>query len=185
MVRPWKSQAPPSSTPFVSRRAGSGHSRSSLLVHSSAASTAAAPCSPVQCLVPISGSPLDMLSTVTYSSPIVTPTLRKRVQTTSSLASRSSKALVPSIEISGSPPPASEHASSLAVIQVHSRGIPDGLPGPLPPLVLTLGLQSQKSNALLVDANSPAHSASTAAATMCTNKLTERITYLSHPIGTV
>ena len=33
--------------------------------------------------------------------------------------------------------------------------------------------------------HSPAHSVSTAAATMCTNKLTERITYLSHPIGTV
>jgi len=84
-VRPWMSQAPPSSTPFVSRRAGSSHSRSALLVHSSAATTAAAPCSPVQCLVPI--SPLEMLSTVTPSSPIRTPTLRKNVQTTSSLAS--------------------------------------------------------------------------------------------------
>jgi len=62
---------------------------------------------------------------------------------TSSLASWSSKALVPSIKISGIPLPPSEHASSLAVIQVHSRGIPDGLPGPLPPLPLTLGLQSQ------------------------------------------
>jgi hypothetical protein len=41
------------------------------------------------------------------------------------------------------------------VIQVHSRGIPDGLPGPLPPLPLTLGLQSQKSNALQVDARIP------------------------------
>ena len=46
---------------------------------------AAAPCSPVQCLVPI--SPLEMLSTVTPSSPIRTPNLRKIVQTTSSLAS--------------------------------------------------------------------------------------------------
>jgi len=83
-VRPWKSQAPPSSTPFVSRRAGSSHSRFPC-GRSSAATTAAAPCSPVQCLVPI--SPSEMLSTVTPSSPIRTPTLRKNVQTTSSLAS--------------------------------------------------------------------------------------------------
>jgi len=169
----------------MSRRPDSSHWKSALLVHSSAATTAAAPCSPVQCLVPISRSPLEMLSTVTQSSPIQTRTLRKHVQTTSSLASRSSKAWVPSIEISGSLPPPSEHASSLAVIQVHSRRIPDGLPRPLPPLPLILGLQSQKSNALQVDANSPAHSGSTAAATMYMNKLTERITYLSHPIGTV
>jgi len=154
-IRPWKSQAPPSSTPFVSRRACSSHSRSTLLVHSSAATTAAARYSPVQCLVPI--SPLEMLSTVTPSSPVWTPTLRKNVQTTSSLASWSSKALAPSIQISGTPPPPSEHVSSLAMIQVHSRGIPDGLPGPLPPLPLTLGLQSQKSNALQIDSNSPAH----------------------------
>jgi len=156
---------------------------------------AAAPCSPVQCLVPI--SPLEMLSTVTPCSPIRTPTLRKKVQTTSSLASSSSKVVAPSIRISGTPPPPSEHASSLAVIQIHSRGIPDGLPGPLPPLSLTLGLQSQQSNALHVDGRifghvpkqslsvSSSHSASTAAAAMCTNKLTQRITYLSHPLGTV
>jgi len=80
--------------------------------------------------------------------------------------------------------PPSECVASLAVIQVHSRGIPDGLPGPLPPLPLTLGLQSEKLNALHVDARilglvpqhslsvSSSHSASTAAATMCTNKLT-------------
>jgi hypothetical protein len=41
------------------------------------------------------------------------------------------------------------------VIQVHSRGIPDGLAGPLPPLPLTLGLQSQKSTAFQVDARIP------------------------------
>ena len=35
--------------------------------------------------------------------------------------------------------PSSQYASSLAVIQVHSRGIPDGLPGPQPHLPLTLG----------------------------------------------
>jgi hypothetical protein len=113
---------------------------------------AAARCSPVQGLVPI--SPLEMLSTVTPSSPVRTPTLRKNVQTTCSLASRSSIAVAPSICIYEVQPP-SERASSLAVIQVHSRGIPDGLPGPLPPLPLTLGLQSQKSNALQVDARNP------------------------------
>jgi len=113
---------------------------------------AAAPCSPIQCLVPI--SPLEMLSTVTPSSPIRTPTLRKNIQTTCSLASRSSIAVAPSICIYEVQPP-SERASSLAVIHVHSRGIPDGLPRPLPPLPLTLGLQSQKSNALQVDARIP------------------------------
>ena len=193
-VRPWKSQALPSSTPFVSRRTGSSHSRSALLVHSSAPTTAAASCSPVQCLVPI--SPLAMLSTVTPSSPIQTPTLRKNVQMTSSLASWSSIAVAPSIWIYEVQPP-SERTSSVAVVQVHSRGIPDGLPGPLRPLLLTLGLKSQKLNALQVDVRIPGlvprqlllvsswHSVSTAAATMCTNKLTKQITYLSHPIGTV
>jgi hypothetical protein len=113
---------------------------------------AAAPCSPVQGLVPI--SPLEILSTVTPISPIRTPTLRKNVQTTCSLASRSSMAVASSICTYEVQPP-SECDSSLAVIQVHSRGIPDGLPGPLPPLPLTLGLQSQKSNALQVDARIP------------------------------
>jgi len=46
------------------------------------------------------------------------------------------------------------------------------------------GSQSHKSNALQVDDNSPAHSASTAAVTTCTTKLIQGITYLSHPIGT-
>jgi len=156
---------------------------------------AAAPCSPVQCLVRI--SPLEMLSTVTPSSPIWTPTLRKNVQRTSSLASWLSKALTHSIWISGTPPPPSEHASSLAVIQVHPWVTHDGLPRQLPPLPHTLGLQSQKSHALHVDGRILGHvpkqslsvpsskSASTVAATICTNKLTERITYLSHPVVTV
>jgi hypothetical protein len=115
---------------------------------------ATAPCSPVQCLVPI--LPLEMLSAVTPISPVRTPPLRKNVQTTCSLASRSSRAVAPSIflyEVQTF----SERASSLAVIQVHAGGIPDGLPGSLPPLPLTLGLQSQKSNGLHVDLNSPAH----------------------------
>jgi len=81
--------------------------------------TAAAPCSPVQCLVPI--SPFEMLSTLTPSSPIRTPTLRKNFQMTCSLASRSSIAVAPSIGIY-EVQPSSERASSLAVIQVHSRG---------------------------------------------------------------
>jgi len=66
-----------------------------------------------------------------------------------------------------------------------SGGIPDGLRRPLPPLPLTLGLQSQLLNAVKVDVNSPAHCASTAAATMCTPKFTQRITHLSLQIGTV
>jgi len=110
----------------------------------------AAPCSPVHCLVPI--SPLEMLSTVTPSSPIEPPTVRKNIQTTSSLASWSSKVLAPSIWISGTPPSPSVHPSSLAVMQVHSTGIPDGLPSSVRPLLLTVGLQCQKSNALQVDA---------------------------------
>jgi hypothetical protein len=60
-----------------------------------------------------------------------------------------------SIRLSATPQPPSEHASCLAVIQVHSRGIADRLPGPLQPLPLTLRLQSQKSNALHVDARIP------------------------------
>jgi len=141
----------------------------------SAATTATDSCSPIQCLVPV--SPPEMLSTVAPSSLIRTPTLKKNIQTTSSLASWLSNALDPSIEISGSAPPPSEHASSLAMIQEHSQGIPDGLPGPLPPLPLTLGLQRQKSNALQVnpeingvvprhsDSNSSSHCASTTAVT--------------------
>ena len=76
--------SPAVQTPFVSRRAGSSHSRFPP-GHSSAATPTAAPCLPIQCLVPI--SPLEMLSTVTHCSPLLTPTLRKNVQTTSSLAS--------------------------------------------------------------------------------------------------
>jgi hypothetical protein len=154
----------------------------------------AALCSTIQCQVPI--SPLEMLSTVTPSSPVRTPTLRKNVQMTCSLDSGSSIVVAPSICIDEVQPPL-ERVSCLVVIQVHSRGIPDGLPCPLPPLPLTLGLQSQKSIALQVDARIPglvprqllsvsrSHSLSTVGASMCTNKLTERITYLSHPIGTV
>ena len=115
------------------------HSRPTLLVHSSPATTATAPSSPVQCLVLI--SPLKMLSMVTPSSRIQTLTLRNKVQTMSSLASWSSKVLVPSIELFKTPPPPSEHTSCQSVIQVHSQGIPDGLPGRLSPLPLTVGLQ--------------------------------------------
>ena len=154
------------------------------------------PAHPSSAWCPSHHSPLEMLSTVTPSSPVRTPTLRKNVQTTSSLTRWSSIAVAPSMWIYEVQQP-SERVSSLAVIQVHSWGISDGLPSPLPPLPLTLGLQSQKSNALHVDARilglvpqqflsvSSSHSASTVAATMCTNKLTQRITYLSHPIGTV
>jgi len=90
-------------------------------------------------------------STVAPSSPVQSPTLRKNVQTTSSLASRSSKAFAPSIEISKSSLPPSEYVSSLGMIMVHSRGIPDGLPGPLPPLPITPESQSQIANTLQVD----------------------------------
>jgi len=147
------------------------------------ATPAAAPCSPVQCLVPI--SPLEMLCTVTPSSPIQTLTVWKKVQTTSSLASWSSKALALSIEISRTLSPPSEQITSLAMIQVHSWGIPRGMPGPLPHHPLIRALHSQKFNALQVYTNCQADSASNAAATLCTNKLPERITHLSHPIGTV
>jgi len=107
--------------------------------------SAAAPCSPVQCLEPI--SPIEVLSTVTPSRPVWSPTLRKNVQTTCSLASRLSIAVAPSICIH-EVQPLSERASSLAVIQVHSRGIPDGLPGQLQHHPHTLGFQRQNSIAL-------------------------------------
>lgn len=74
------------------------------------------------------------------------------IKITRPLASRLLKELAVSIGISGTSPPLSEHATSLAVIQVPCRGIPDGLPGLLPASVLTLGLQSQQSIALQVDA---------------------------------
>jgi hypothetical protein len=112
----------------------------------------AAPCSPVQCLVPI--TQLQMLSTVPPSSPVRTPTLRQIVHTTCPLANRSSIAVAKSNCLS-EVQPHSECVSSLAVIQVHSPGIPDGLRGPLPPRPLTLWFQSQKSNALQVEARIP------------------------------
>jgi len=62
-----------------------------------------------------SHSPSVMPSMVAPSSPVQSPTVRKNVPTTCSLASRSSKAVAPSIWISWMPPPPSEHASSLAV----------------------------------------------------------------------
>jgi hypothetical protein len=144
----------------------------------------------------LSHSPSVMPSTVAPSSPIRTPTHRKNVQTTCSVASRSSIAVAPSIGIYEVQPP-SEHTSSLAVIQVHSQGIPDDLPGSLPPVSLTLGLQSQKTNALQVDTRIPglvprqlqslssSNSVSTTAGNMCTNKPTQRITYFSRPIVTL
>jgi len=63
----------------------------------------------------LSHSPSLMPSTVAPSSPAQSPTLRKNVPTTCSLASWSSRAVTPSICISGIPPPPSEHTSSRAV----------------------------------------------------------------------
>jgi len=152
-VHPWKSQAPPSSTPIMSWCAINSHLRSSLLVHSSATTTTAALYLPTQYLVPIVLQ--EMLSMVTPSSPVQTPTIRKNVQTTFSLASRSSNALPLSILVFRTLLAYSDHTTSLDGFQVHSRGLPDGLPGPLPPLALTLGLQSLLSHVLQVDARIP------------------------------
>ena len=107
----------------------------------------------------------------------------ERPTMTSPITNRLSIAVAPSIWIYEVQPPW-ECAASLAVVQVHHRGTPGGPPSPLPPHRLTMGLQSHKSNALQVDANSPAHSVSTVAATMCMNKHTQQITYLSRPIRT-
>jgi len=63
----------------------------------------------------LSDSPSVMPSTVAPCSPVELPTLGKNVPTTCSLGSRSAKAVVPSIWISGIPPPSSEHASSLDI----------------------------------------------------------------------
>jgi len=63
----------------------------------------------------LSRSPSVMPSTVAPSSPAQFPPLRKNVTMTCSLARRSSKAVAPSIWISGIPPPPLEHASSLHV----------------------------------------------------------------------
>ena len=124
-------------------------------------------------------------------------TFRKNFRTTSSMGSGSSTVVALRSRISGAPPPPPEHASCLTMIQVHSHGIPDDLPGPLPRLPLTLRLQRQQSNALQVDAGIPRlvtrqllslsslNGVTTAAATMCTKYLTDRITYLSRPVGTV
>jgi len=112
----------------------------------------AAPCTPIQCLVPV--SPLEMLATFTPSSPVWTLTLRKNVQTTCLLAGRSSQSLAASYCMYVLQRP-SERASCPPVIEEHSQGIPDCLTGPLPPLPLTLQLHSQKSNALQVDPRIP------------------------------
>jgi len=60
-------------------------------------------------------SPSVVPSTVAPRSPVQSPTLGKNVLTTCSLASGSSKAVAPSIWISGIPLSRSEYASSLAV----------------------------------------------------------------------
>jgi len=92
---PWKSQAPPSSTLFVSRRAGNVYICVPL-------GTFVWPLPP---LLParqssawgLSHSPSVMPSTVALSNRVQSPTLRKNVQTTCSVAIGSSKAVAPSI----------------------------------------------------------------------------------------
>jgi len=80
-VRQSKSQVMPPSCPFMSLCAGSSHSRFALLVHYCTTTTTAAPGSPIQCLVPI--QLLVMVSMVTPSSPMQSPTVGYNVQTTS------------------------------------------------------------------------------------------------------
>jgi hypothetical protein len=123
---------------------------------------------PIQCVVYT--SPLKISSTVIYSSPVQSPTVRKNVQMTYSLASWSSIAVATSIWLYEVHPPL-ECTSSLAVIQVHSWGIPGGLPGPQSPHLLALGLQNNMLNALQVDICSYVHSESTMAATIGTNQV--------------
>jgi len=149
---------------------------------------------PVQFLVPISQS--KVLSTVTPISPVQTSTVQKNIQMTSSLASRLSIAVAPSIGLC-EVQPHSERTACLPVIQVHSGGIRKGLPRPLPPPLLTPGLQSQMTNAFYVDTINPClvprqhlsvmHSCSvlTEAATMCTNDLSQWSPYLWHSIATI
>jgi len=133
----------------------------------------------------LSSSASWMYSTVAPSSPIWSPTSRRNILMSSSLASWLLIAVAASIWIYEVQPP-SEHTSTLAVVQVHFQGILDGLCSPLPPLPFTLGLQSQNSNALQVDNNSPAHWVCPPwLPPICTNKQAERIMYLSHPIETV
>jgi len=87
----------------MSQCAGWSHSRSALLAYSTAATTTTPPCLPIRCLVPI--SPPEMLITVTPSMPTWTPTLRKNVEVTSSLARGSSIAVAPRIWIYEVQPP--------------------------------------------------------------------------------
>lgn len=113
---------------------------------------------------------------------------------TSSPASSSSIPVAQSIWIYRIQPP-SEHAFTLAWIQVHFWGIPEGLPHPLPANPLALGLLHQiqmlcklmlgffdwyKGNGY----QSWADSVSTAAASTCTNMLPPQSMYLFCPIGT-
>jgi len=92
--------------------------------------------------------------------------------------------------------PPSEHASFLAMKQVHSRCLADDLPGPLLPLPLTLGLESQKLIALQVDAMRPGlvpRQPWSLSCLQCIHRsyhhvfkqLMRRIAYLSCPFGTV
>jgi len=115
--------------------AGSSQSRSLLLVHSAAATTTAASGLPIHFLVPISHS--EMHPTGTFSSPLQSPTLRKNVQTTSWLATRSSMAMAPSISKSGKPLHPMEHALSPVAIYISNNasfrlkhpGVPDSSDG--------------------------------------------------------
>jgi len=92
----------------------------------------------------LSHSPSVSPSTVAPSSSVQSATLGKTVPKTCSLVSRSWQAIAPSIWICGIPLPTSKPTSSQAPMQVHFRGIPNGLPGPLSPHPLTLGFADPK-----------------------------------------
>jgi len=105
-VRPRMSQTPlVQQPPIVTRRVGSSHPSIPESGSSSAATTAAAPCSLIQrfgFIVSISpGSSKVVTSIVAPSSPLHSPILSANVSMVSSLAKRSSKAVAPSISISG------------------------------------------------------------------------------------
>jgi len=105
-VRPGTSQTPlVQQPPIVTWRAGSSHSSIPEWGSSSAATTAAAPCSLVQpfgLIVSISpGSSKVVTSIVAPSSPLHSPIRRANVWMVSSLAKRSLNAVAPSISISG------------------------------------------------------------------------------------
>jgi len=128
---------------MVSWSTCSSQSRWTLAVYCAAADTAAAVSSPIQCMVPV--TPLAMLYMVTPCSTVWTPTFRNNVQQTFSKESSLERHCSRYLNIHYT-------ASCYRTCRLTDSkmgtflGLPDGLPGQLPPLLLSQRLKLPFSN---------------------------------------